>query len=241
MDERYLSQIAVKEIFPEGQRKIGESAIVIIGMGGTGTSVAEMLVRMGVGKLVIVDDDLVELTNLARQTLYAEKDIGRRKVEAAADALRSINSEVNVVPLADRLTNENAHLILSLGDLIMDATDNYDARGIINRVAIALGKPWVFCAVEGTLGYVKAIVPGRTSCLSCFGYPDSGPGVACTIQGVIAPAVRALSSLAVSTALRLLILGEDEGNLVYMDVWKNVMESIPIPRNPDCKVCGRKG
>lgn len=240
MDERYLSQIAVKEIFPDGQRKIESAAIVVIGMGGTGTVIAETLVRMGIGKVVIVDDDTVELTNLARQALYEEKDIGKKKVDVAAGALRSINSGVEIIPIPERLTSQNARSILSLGDVIMDATDNYDARGIMNRVCFELRKPWVFCAVEGTFGYVKAIIPGETSCLSCFGYPEFGSGMACTVQGVIAPAVRAVSSLAVSTALRLLIGGRDDGDLVYIDVWKNVMDSIPIPRNPECRVCGRK-
>ncbi|MEM0141376.1 MAG: HesA/MoeB/ThiF family protein [Thermoplasmatales archaeon] len=240
MNERYLSQLAVKEIFPSGQKKIESGSIVIIGMGGIGTSVAEILTRMGVGRLIIVDDDVIELTNLNRQALYREEDIGKKKVDIASSILQSINSEVKIVAVHDRLTYERAPSLLSLGDIIVDATDNYDARGIINKVAFKLKKMWVFSAVEGTFGYVKAIIPGKTSCLACFGYPDSGPGISCTAQGVIGPAVRAISAMAASLAVKLLIEGDDDGSLTYIDVWRKHFESLPIPRNPSCKVCGGK-
>ncbi|MEM3534342.1 MAG: HesA/MoeB/ThiF family protein [Thermoplasmatales archaeon] len=238
MNDRYLSQLAVKEIFPSGQKKIEHGTIVVVGMGGIGTSIAEILTRMGIGKLVIIDDDYVELTNLNRQSLYGENDIGRKKVEVAARVLRSINSEVEIVPVDKRLTFENAPSLFSNADVITDATDNYDARGIINDVAFRLKKMWVFSAVEGTFGYVKAIIPGKTSCLACFGYPTSGPGISCTVQGVIGPAVKAISSIAASLAVKLLVEGDDDGALVYLDVWRKSFESMIIPKNPTCRVCG---
>ncbi len=236
--ERYLSQVAVKEIFPSGQRIIEESSIAVIGMGGTGSSIAEMFVRMGVGKITIVDDDKIEPSNLNRQAMYKEDDIGLKKVDVARTELLRINGETQVNAIDKRLSFNNADEILSQVDLIMDGTDNYDARNVINVVSARLRKPWIFTAVEGTFGYVKTIIPGKTSCLSCFGYPDRGEGVACTIQGVVPTAIRAISSLAVTSAIKFLINRESQGELVYMDVWKPVLDILPIPRNEECKVCG---
>lgn len=239
MEERYLSQVAVKEIFPSGQKKIDSSSAAIIGAGGTGSAVAEILTRMGLGSITLVDDDTVESSNLNRQSLYKEEDIGLKKIEVAKRELNLLNAGTKVMTYDERLNFSNAGRILDSTDLIVDGTDNYDARNVINVVSFKLGKPWIFSAVEGTYGYAKAIIPGKTSCLSCFGYPDRGAGVACTVQGVVPTAVRAIASLAASLALKLLIEGDASGDLIYMDVWKPSFEVMEIPKNEDCKVCGR--
>ena len=236
--ERYLSQVAVREIFPSGQKIIESSSIVVVGMGGTGSAIAEMMARMGIRKITIVDDDTIEVSNLNRQALYKENDIGLKKVDVAKVELLKINNDVEVNAIDQRLTHYNAEEILSEGDIILDGTDNYNARGVMNGASFKLKKPWIFTAVEGTVGYVKAIIPGKTSCLSCFGYPDQGEGISCTVQGVIPSAVRAISSLAVTVALKVLMEREFSGDLVYMDVWKPTLETLPIPRNEGCKVCG---
>ncbi|MCL4447952.1 MAG: HesA/MoeB/ThiF family protein [Thermoplasmatales archaeon] len=238
--ERYLSQVAIKEIFPAGQKIIESSSVAVIGMGGTGSSIAEMMVRMGVKKVTIVDDDTIETSNLNRQAMYGEGDIGLKKVDVAKMKLLRINPGAEVNAIDKKLDFVNADSILSFADLIIDGTDNYDARNVINVVSFRLKKPWIFSAVEGTYGYVKAIVPGRTSCLSCFGYPEKGAGVSCTIQGVLPSAVRAISALAVTTALKVMEGKELSGDLVYLDVWKPSMEILPIARNEECKVCGEK-
>jgi adenylyltransferase/sulfurtransferase len=236
--DKYLSQMAVKEIFPDGQRRIESSSVVVVGMGGTGSSIAEILVRMGLGKIIIVDDDLIETSNLNRQALYRDSDVGLKKVDVAKVVLSQINEEVKVSAIDEKLSFSNAQEILSLGDVIIDGTDNYDARNVINTVSFKLRKPWVFSAVEGTYGYVKTIIPGVTSCLSCFGYPERGGGVACTIQGVIPTAVRAISSIAATLAIKLLIGNNSDGDLIFLDVWKPSLEILPIPRNENCAVCG---
>lgn len=238
--ERYLSQVAIREIFPSGQRKINESSVVVIGLGGTGSGVAELLARMGIGKIVIVDNDIIEMSNLNRQSLYKEKDIGSKKVNVAKRELKELNEETEVEAIDTRLNFSNAKDLLCKGKLTIDGTDNYTARNIINSTSVKLGKPWVFSAVEGTFGYVKAIMPGETSCLSCFGYPTEGEGVSCTAQGVVPTAVRLISSIATTIALRM-ILGESvRGDLIYFDVWKPSFESLEIPRNESCPVCGSK-
>ncbi|MEM0136200.1 MAG: HesA/MoeB/ThiF family protein [Thermoplasmatales archaeon] len=238
--ERYLSQLAVKEIFPTGQRKIEASSVVVIGMGGTGSSISEIMVRMGVNNIRIVDDDTIETSNLNRQAMYKESDIGLKKVDVARAELLKINESANVEAVDQRLTFENAERIFSNATLIMDGTDNYSARNIINVVSSKLNIPWVFSAVEGTFGYVKAIIPGKTSCMSCFGYPDKGDGVSCTVQGVLPSAVRAVSSLAVTIALKVIVGKENSGDLLFLDVWEPRLERLPIQRNEECKVCGKK-
>lgn len=239
--DRYLSQVAVPEVFPSGQKAIKSSSVVVVGVGGTGSTMAEMMVRMGVGRITIVDDDIVESSNLNRQAMYRESDIGLKKVDVAKSELLKINSDVEVEALDERLTIYNAEDIISYGKLTLDGTDNYSARGAINESSFRLKKPWVFTAVEGTFGYAKAIIPGKTSCLTCFGYPQKGEGVSCTIQGVIPSAVRAVSSLAITLAMKILLGKEESGDLIYLDVWKPMLETLPIPRNDDCTVCGRKG
>ena len=236
--ERYLSQVALKEIFPSGQKKIESASVVVIGMGGTGSSIAEMMVRMGVRDIKIVDDDIIEDSNLNRQAMYKESDIGLKKVDVAKAELLKINENANVDSIDQRLTFGNAEGILAKSTLIMDGTDNYNARSVINAVSYKLGIPWVFTAVEGTFGYVKAIIPGKTSCLSCFGYPDKGEAVSCTVQGVLPSAVRTVSSIAVTTAMKIILGNEKSGDLIYIDVWTPRMETMPIPRNEYCNVCG---
>ncbi len=238
--ERYLSQVAVREIFPSGQKKIESASVVVIGMGGTGSSIAEMMVRMGVKDIKIVDNDIIEDSNLNRQAMYKESDIGLKKVDVAKAELLKINADANVDSIDQRLTFGNAEGILANSTLIMDGTDNYNARSVINAVSYRLNIPWVFTAVEGTFGYVKAIIPGKTSCLSCFGYPDKGEGVSCTIQGVLPSAVKAVSSIAVTTAMKIILGSEKSGDLVYIDAWTPRMEALPIPRYEYCNVCGEK-
>ncbi|MGC8563054.1 MAG: HesA/MoeB/ThiF family protein [Thermoplasmata archaeon] len=238
--ERYLSQVALREIFPSGQKKIESASVVVVGMGGTGSSIAEMMVRMGVKNIKIVDNDIIENSNLNRQAMYKESDIGLKKVDVAKAELLKINENASVDAIDQRLTFVNAESILENSTLIMDGTDNYNTRNVINVVSYRLKIPWVFTAVEGTFGYVKAIIPGKTSCLSCFGYPDKGEGISCTIQGVLPSAVRAVSSIAVTTALKMILGNETSGDLVYIDVWTPRMETMPIPRNEKCNVCGEK-
>ncbi len=238
--DRYLSQIAVKEIFPAGQKVIESSSIVVVGVGGIGSAVAEMLVRMGIKNITIVDDDLIENSNLNRQAMFKESDIGLKKVDVARAELLRIDEEISINVIDQKLSFYNAEDILSQADIIMDGTDNYNARNVLNVVSFNLKKPWIFSAVEGTYGYVKAIIPGRTSCLSCFGYPDKGEGISCTIQGVIPSAVRAIASIAVTTAVKVLLEKEMTGDLLYLDVWKPSLEIMSIPRNDSCKVCGER-
>lgn len=238
--EKYLSQMALKEVFPSGQEKLGEATVVVVGLGGTGSGTAELLARMGLGQLVLVDDDVIEVSNLNRQSLYREEDVGKKKVKAARAELGRINGDVKVEEIDEKINFSNAESIIMKGDITVDGTDNYSARNVINTTSIRLKKPWIFSAVEGTFGYAKAIIPGRTSCLSCFGYPREGEGVSCNAMGLIPPIVRLISSVAASLAIKVILGEEVTGNLLYFDVWKPTFEEMELQRNEDCQVCGRQ-
>ncbi len=237
---RYLSQIVLKDIFPQGQRKISESAAIIVGVGGTGSAIAEILARMGVGKITIMDDDRVEISNLNRQSLYTEEDVGEYKVSAAKGHLEEINSDVEIVAINNRLESKNASFHFPGNDVILDGTDNYGSRGIINEFSVKLGIPWVFSAVEGYYGYVKAIIPGKTSCLSCIGYPLEGESIPCTQTGVLPSAVHTVSSLASTIALKIILGIEEKGELIFIDAWKQSIQKLLLEINPECEVCGVK-
>ncbi|MCL5681198.1 MAG: HesA/MoeB/ThiF family protein [Candidatus Thermoplasmatota archaeon] len=235
--ERYLSQISIKEIFPEGQRKIADTTVLVVGLGGTGSVMSELLVRMGIKKIILVDDDTVELSNLNRQSLYSENDVGELKVEAARRHLISINEHLEIEMIPERLDIDNGENIIKKSDIVLDGTDNYTSRGIINADCIKLETPWIFSAVEGTSGYVKAIIPRVTACLSCMNYPEEGEAVPCTVAGVLPSAVHSIGALASSIAIKT-ILGKESGNLYFFDVWKPLLESVSIERNKSCKTCG---
>ncbi|MGC8727521.1 MAG: HesA/MoeB/ThiF family protein [Thermoplasmata archaeon] len=237
---RYLSQIVLKDIFPKGQKIISESSIIVIGVGGTGSAIAEMLVRMGVGKVTIVDDDRVEISNLNRQSLYDEDDLGMEKVIAAKNHLEAINSDVEIVAVNKRLDHVNARDYLAGNNVIMDGTDNYGSRGIINEYSIRLEIPWVFSAVEGYYGYVKAVIPRKTSCLACIGYPLKGESIPCSQTGVLPSAVHTVSSFASTLALRIILGMEVNGELIFIDAWNQSLQKMYLDINPECQVCGVK-
>ncbi len=235
---RYLSQIVMPEIFPKGQRKISESSVIVVGVGGTGSVISELLVRLGIGKLSIIDPDVVEISNLNRQSLYDEKDVGRKKVFAALEHLHSINSDVKIIPYDEKLTRDNAQTRFAGTDVIMDGTDNYGARGIINEFSVKMNIPWVFTAVEGYYGYVKIIIPHKTSCLACMGYPLSGESIPCTQSGVMPITVFAVSAFAVSLAVKAILGNEVTGELNFVSTKDISIQKVMVDINPDCRVCG---
>lgn len=236
--DRYISQMVLKDIFPAGQKKINESSVVIVGAGGTGSVISELLVRSGVGIITIMDDDEVELSNLNRQSLYNESDIGKKKAIVAKEHLAKINSEVEVIAVTERLTRDNVIKYFTGKNLIMDGTDNYGARGVINESSVKLGIPWIFTAVEGHYGYVKAIIPFKTSCLACIGYPLNGESIPCTQTGVLPSSVHVVASIASTLALKVLLDKEVDGDLVFLDAWNPLIQKINLPRNNACRVCG---
>ena len=243
--DRYARQVLLPEIGLEGQRRLTRGRAVV-GCGALGTVHAAMLVRAGVGETVIVDRDYVEPSNLQRQTLFDERDAekGTPKAVAAARSLRQANSEARVLPVVRDLTASNAESLLSSATVILDGTDNYEARFLINDVAVKHSVPWVYGAAVGTRGSCMPVIPGRTACLACiFPAPPGSPQPTCDTAGVLNAATGLIASLQAAEALKILA-GRDEAvraRLVSHDIWSGERSSVRSDEpDPLCRVCARR-
>lgn len=244
MSERYSRQELFVPIGVEGQSKIGEKHVLVIGAGALGTGSAEVLVRAGVGKLTIVDRDYVEWSNLQRQQLYTENDAKQRipKAIAARERLAHINSEVDIVSHVMDVSVEELVMLVKDVDLIMDATDNFDIRMIINDISQKYQIPWIYGACVGSYGITYTILPGETPCLHCLLQTMPMEGVTCDTVGIISPAVQMVVSFQTTEALKILV--EDyqalRKKLVSFDLWKNHHAAISVDKmkKESCLSCG---
>jgi adenylyltransferase/sulfurtransferase len=243
--DRYHRQILLPQIGAEGQQRLRAARVLLVGCGALGTVIAEQLVRAGIGLLRICDRDVVELTNLQRQTLFCEGDVDWPKAIVAAQRLAKINSKVEIDPKVVDLHSENVEPLCSDVNLIVDATDNVETRYLLNDAAVKLGLPWVYGACVGTSGQLMPIIPGRSACLRCVFPTPPGPGElpTCDTAGVLASAASIVASLQVVTAIRL--LADDATfvpELTRIDVWplRVTSTSIAEARRDDCMTCGQR-
>jgi molybdopterin/thiamine biosynthesis adenylyltransferase len=247
--EKYSRQILFRGIGEAGQEKLLSASAVLVGCGALGTVVANLLVRAGLGNLRIIDRDFVEPSNLQRQTLFEESDArdALPKAIAAERRLRAINSGVRVEGIVADLTPENALDFLSGFPLILDGTDNFEARLLLNDAAISLDVPWIYTAAVGSYGVTMTIRPGVTACLACLieGNAKNGAAIAaedtCDTTGVLNSAVGLIASIEAAEATKILA-GKPEalsGRLISCDVWSGRFQSIRVERNPDCRACAR--
>jgi molybdopterin/thiamine biosynthesis adenylyltransferase len=247
--ERYSRQILFSGIGEEGQENLLASSAVLIGCGALGTVTANLLVRSGLGRLVIIDRDFVETSNLQRQTLFEEADARDAipKAIAAERRLRSINAGVKVEGIVADLTPDNALDLLSGFPLILDGTDNFETRLVLNDAAISLGIPWIYAAAVGSYGVTMTIRPGETACLACLLESGSnhsvlGPEDTCDTVGVLNAAAGIVASIEAAEATKFLS-GRPEAlnhKLISCDVWSGRFQSIRVARNPDCRACVRR-
>jgi molybdopterin/thiamine biosynthesis adenylyltransferase len=251
--EKYSRQILFGGIGEQGQEKILEASAVLVGCGALGTVVANLLVRAGIGRLRIIDRDFVEPSNLQRQTLFEEADArdALPKAVAAERRLRAINSGVEIEAIVADLTPKNAADLLSGFPLVLDGTDNFETRFLVNDAAISLGVPWIYAAAVGSHGVTMTICPGRTACLACLietPEPSSQIGSAagheatCDTVGVLGSAAGVIASIEATEAIKLLA-GKPKalhGRLVSCDVWSGKFQSIRVARNPGCRACVRR-
>jgi molybdopterin/thiamine biosynthesis adenylyltransferase len=249
--ERYSRQILFSEIGKAGQERLLESSAVIVGCGALGTSLANLLVRAGVGNLRIVDRDFVEPSNLQRQTLFEESDAQEAlpKAVAAERRLRAINSGVSVEGIVADVSPKNAAELLSGYPLILDGTDNFETRFLLNDIAIHLNVPWIYAAVVASYGVTLTVRPGETACLACALESESGNGFetagtedTCDSVGVLGAAAGVIASIEAAEAIKLLA-GKSEaagGRLVSFDVWSGKFQSVRVARNPHCRACVRR-
>lgn len=249
--KRFSRQIAFAAFGAAGQARLSEGRVLVVGGGGLGSWAAELLVRAGVGHLRLCDDDAVELSNLHRQSLYTEQDAAakRLKAEAAAVRLRDINSECHIESFCERIDPLTIHRAAKAVDVIVDATDNFETRFLINDYAVKYGVPWVSAGVMEGEGQVITFLPGKTPCLRCIipAIPSccGGDVNACRQFGVLGPAVAVLSALQAVEAVKLLAGFAEKVNpcLTKLDVWNNSIQRIELsklwPAQP-CRCCGRK-
>lgn len=240
--ERYSRQMLFKPIGKEGQKKLLQSRAVIVGMGALGAVIANHLVRSGVGYVRIIDRDTVELSNLQRQTLYTEDDakLNLPKVIAAEKKLKQINSSVTVEPILSDLNLDNAEDLLGGFDVIVDGTDNFMTRYLVNDVAVKLGIPWVYGGAVSSRGMFAAIIPGKTPCFRCL-FPEvpTGQGETCDTVGVLSPLTDIIGSFESMEAIKLLVGAKTNPNLEQLDIWYNASMQMDISqgRNPNCPAC----
>lgn len=237
MDDRYSRQILCNRIGEAGQRKLSEARVLMIGCGGLGTTIGDMLVRAGVGHLLIVDRDDVEKSNLQRQVLFNESDVGRPKSAVAYERLRGINREVTVGCIVTDVTEAKLGSFLAMErfDLIIDATDNFETRYIINDFAVKHKIPWIYGGVVATHGMVMPVIPGKTPCLRCL-WKEPQPAATCNEVGVLSPAVHVVASLQVIEAMKILTGQFERAELVQIDVWTGQMTRLQVEIASDCPV-----
>jgi len=245
-ESRYSRQSRFAPLGPEGQERIRAASVAVIGCGALGTVEAELLVRAGVGRLRIIDRDFVEWSNLQRQFLFEESDAaeGLPKAIAAARHLARVNSEVTIEPTVADLTPANIEDLLEGVDLIIDGTDNFEARFLVNDYAVSSGIPWIYAAAVGSYGLKLAIVPGRTACLRCvYPEPPQGSQPTCETDGVLGPVTAAIASLVAGDAIKLIACGPESvaARLTTVDVWSGEIRQTSSPaRDPDCPCCARR-
>ena len=252
MVSRYSKQVIFPEIGEEGQRKLGQSRVVIIGCGALGTVSASILVRAGIGTVRIIDRDFIEYHNLQRQILFDETDIVERlpKAVAAERHLKKVNSSINIEGVVADVNNTNIEKFVYGFDLIVDGLDNLETRYLLNDVSLKKNIPWIYGAAVSSVGMTMTIIPHQTPCLCCYSpYPEAGPLLNCDTSGVISPAPVTVGALQSAEAIKVLTGSSDiNRDLIYVDIWTGTFNRVKTHVRSDCppdngkyEFLGRKG
>lgn len=237
--ERYARQLALPEIGPEGQRRLAEGCVLVIGAGGLGSPVSFYLAAAGVGTLGIMDGDCVDASNLQRQILHATADLGRPKAVSAAETLRALNPEVDVRPMTTRLTRENGAALLAGFDFVIDATDNFESKFLIADLCHAAALPYSHAGIARFYGQTLTVLPGRSACYRCvFETPPaaaSGPP-----QGPLGAVPGVIGSIQATEAIKYLLHADTllTDRVFVYDAWQMTARCVRVTRRPDCALCG---
>lgn len=241
--ERYSRQILFAGIGESGQEKLRSAHLALVGCGATGAALASLLARAGVGTLTLIDRDFVEESNLQRQVLFDEADArdALPKAEAAREKISRFNSEITVHAHVADLVPANTHELLAGTDLVIDGTDNFETRYLLNDYAVEQNKPWIYSAAVGAYAVTMNILPGETACLGCiFPEPPSGAVETCDTSGILNPAVNFAASLAATEAMKLITGSYPKlrRTLLSYDLWANEFSEISTSRpRLGCEVC----
>ena len=234
---RYDRQILYPDFGEEGQRKLRQAHVLVAGVGGLGSPVAIYLACAGIGKLTVVDSDAVELSNLNRQILHGEEDIGEQKVVSAARKLEKLNATIEIIPLAKKITEENFTGLLEGVDLVMDCMDNMATRFIMNEGCVKAGIPLIHGGIYGMMGEITTIIPGQTPCFECI-FPRGVEGKTPFPVFGFTPAL--IASLQVMEAIKLLAgFGElIAGKMLYVRGEETIFMTVDLQKNKTCRICG---
>jgi adenylyltransferase/sulfurtransferase len=234
---RYGRQIAYPGFGKSGQEKLRASHVLVVGVGGLGSAASMYLTYAGIGHITIVDDDSVELSNLNRQTLHWQRDIGKKKPLSAAEKLRGINSSIVITPICKKVTESNVDNIIAGADIVIDGLDNYRTRFVVNAACVRKRVPFIHAGVNGLLGQITTIIPGKTPCLACIYSVTPVSEETLPVFGVT-PAL--MASLQVMDAIKLIAgFGETlKGRMLYFNGESMEFASEDLVKNPKCSVCG---
>ena len=241
--QRYSRHIILPEVGGKGQKKIFESKVFIAGAGGLGCPVGYYLTAAGVGTIALMDNDTVELSNLQRQIAHSVKTLGINKADSAKKTFEALNPDVNVIPIKERLTNKNILELIKDYDVVVDGTDNFPTRYLINDACVMLKKPLVSGAILRFEGQVTTILPGDGPCYRCLFESPPPPGLvpSCQEAGVLGVLPGVIGALQATEVLKL-ILGKGtplKGELLIYDALRTNFRKVKIPKNPDCPICGK--
>jgi molybdopterin-synthase adenylyltransferase len=244
LSDRYARQTLFGPIGKSGQEILQKARVAIIGCGALGTGLANNLCRAGVGHLLIADRDYVELNNLQRQILFDEDDIARHlpKAIAAVQRLQRVNSETQLEAMVEDINSDGIEGLVKGTDLVLDATDNFETRYLLNDACIKHQRPWIYSGVIASYGVTMNILPGETPCLRCVfpEMPQPGTTPTCDTAGVLNGIVAAITGVASTEALKILLKSEKVSqDMFWMDLWENTSERIALPRDPQCPACGQ--
>ena len=241
--ERYSRQMVLPELGPEGQHKLKKSSVVIIGAGGLGIPASVYLAAAGAGRIGVVDEDVVEKSNLHRQTIYTEEDVGRPKARVAAERLRGVNPHVVVEPHKVRLSSANAMEVLEGYDVVIDCTDNFPARYLINDACVLLGKPDVYASIFRFDGQASTFQSRKGPCYRCL-FPEPPPPDSvqdCAVAGVLGVLPGIMGSIQAVEAMKLMLGKGDplNGRLLVFNAIEMTFNELRFRKSPDCPVCGQ--
>jgi len=246
LDERYSRQILFGGIGPEGQRKLRSASAVLVGCGATGSALVSLLARAGVGRVRIIDRDYVEPSNLQRQSLFDEADAAESlpKAVAAARKISAFNSEIVIEPQVADLTPSNIDTLLDAAPLVLDGTDNFETRYLINDFAVKNSRAWIYTAAVGSYAVTMNIVPGETSCLAClFPGPPQGMVETCENAGILNSAAQLAAAMAATEAIKILVGAWQQlrRSLLSFDLWSNQRAEVRADQpRLGCRACDRR-
>lgn len=240
--ERYSRQIILPQVGGKGQTKLLDAKVLLVGAGGLGSPVALYLASAGIGTIGLVDSDKVELNNLQRQILHSTPDVGRMKVESAKDRLNEINKDVRIVPYCLRLTSENISDIMQDYDIVVDGSDNFPTRYLVNDACVLSGKPLSHGAIFRFYGQAMTIVPGKGACYRCLFPQPPPPGLmpSCQEGGILGAVAGVIGTIQANEVLKY-ILGIGDlltGKLLIFDALDTSFRQVKVPKNLKCPVCG---